>query len=68
MGTSDVRIDVALNKFLWSRGVRNVPKRVRVRLERHRNEDEEAKEKSYTVVSIVNVPDFTGLQTTNVAL
>eukprot|EP01122_Echinamoeba_exundans_P004839 TRINITY_DN15060_c1_g1_i1.p2 TRINITY_DN15060_c1_g1~~TRINITY_DN15060_c1_g1_i1.p2 ORF type:complete len:121 (-),score=37.95 TRINITY_DN15060_c1_g1_i1:87-449(-) len=68
MGTSDVRIDVALNRFLWARGVRNVPKRVRVRLERHRNEDEEAKEQSYTVVTILNTADFTGLQTTNVAL
>jgi large subunit ribosomal protein L31e len=68
MGTSDVRIDVALNRFLWAQGVRNVPKRVRVRLERHRNEDEEAKEQSYTVVTILNTADFTGLQTTNVAL
>lgn len=41
----EVRIDTKLNKFLWSNGVRNVPRRVRVRLSRKRNEDEEAKEK-----------------------
>lgn len=30
---------------MWSMGIRNVPKRVRVRLERRRDEDEEASEK-----------------------
>ena len=34
MGTEDVRIDTLLNKFLWSKGIRNVPHRVRVRLHR----------------------------------
>jgi ribosomal protein L31E len=29
MGTEDVRIDTSLNKFLWSKGVRNVPYRVK---------------------------------------
>ena len=41
----DVRVDAGLNKFIWSQGVRNVAKRVRVRLSRKRNEDEEANEK-----------------------
>lgn len=36
--------DTKLNKFLWSNGVRNVPRRVRVRLSRKRNEDEDAKD------------------------
>ena len=53
--TSDVRIEVDLNKFIWSQGVKNVPKRLRVRLARRRNEDEEAKEKLYTLVSHVKV-------------
>lgn len=44
-GRSDVRVDAKLNKFLFSKGVRNVPTRVRVRLSRKRNEDEEATEK-----------------------
>ena len=45
MHTKDVRIDSRLNKFIWSKGVRNVPYRVRVRLSRKRNEDEDAKER-----------------------
>eukprot|EP00938_MAST-03A_sp_MAST-3A-sp1_P006713 g6713.t1 len=63
MGTKDVRIDTELNKFVWSKGIRNVPYRVRVRLARRLNEDEEAKEKLYTLVQFVNVPTFKGLQT-----
>merc|ERR1712071_463240 len=65
MGTEDVRIDVGLNKFLWSKGVRNVPYRVRVQLDRKRNEDEDAAEKLYTQVTVVNVTSFKGLETTN---
>ena len=45
MGTKEVRIDTRLNKFIWNRGIRNVEKRVRVRMSRRRNEDEDAKEK-----------------------
>ena len=44
MKTADVRIDSSLNKFVWHKGIRNVPFRVRVRMERKRNDDEEAKE------------------------
>jgi large subunit ribosomal protein L31e len=62
MKTSDVRIDSKLNKFIWSQGVRNVPYRVRVRLSRKRNEDEDAKEKLYTLVQHVQVGSFKGLQ------
>merc|ERR1719156_273684 len=63
MQTTDVRIDTKLNKFLWSNGVRNVPKRVRVRMSRKRNEDEEAKEKMFTLVQHVPVESFKNLQT-----
>ena len=45
MFTKDVRIDSNLNKFIWSKGIRNVPYRVRVRLSKKRNDDEEAEEK-----------------------
>lgn len=45
MHTTDVRIDANLNKFIWSKGVRNVPYRVRVRLSRKRTDDDEADEK-----------------------
>lgn len=63
MGTRDVRIDINLNKFLWSQGIRNVPFRVRVKLSRRRNEDEEAKGRMYTLVQWVPVADFHGLKT-----
>lgn len=66
MGTVDVRVDTRLNKFLWSKGIRNVPYRVRVRLSRKRNEDEDSPNKLYTLVTYVNVASFKGLQTENV--
>merc|ERR1712061_850225 len=66
MSTKDVRVDTKLNKFIWSNGVRNVPRRVRVRLSRKRNEDEEAKEKTFTLVQHVPVESFKNLQTENV--
>ena len=66
MRTKDVRIDTALNKYVWSKGIRNVPYRVRVRLSRRKNEDEEADEKLYTHVSVVEVDSFKFLSTENV--
>merc|ERR1711939_319124 len=51
MGTSDVRVHPQLNKALWTKGVKNVPHRIRVRCERRRNDDEDAKEKLYTIVT-----------------
>ena len=52
MGTKDVRLDTNVNKFVWSKGVRNVPHNIRVQLSRKRNEDEDAKEKTYTLVTV----------------
>ncbi|QQP32519.1 60S ribosomal protein L31 [Caligus rogercresseyi] len=66
MGTADVRVDTRLNKHIWSQGVRNVPFRVRVRLSRLRNEDEDSVHKLYTLVTHVNVATFKNLQTENV--
>ena len=71
MKTSDVRLDVKLNKALWAKGIRNVrrtrspgsfalvrrsavlsadflcmsqvPRRIRVQIQRKRNDDEDAK-------------------------
>merc|ERR1719215_1846363 len=63
MLTKDVRIDTKLNKAIWSQGVRNVPKRIRVRFSRKRNEDEDAKEKMFTLVQHVPVESFKDLQT-----
>merc|ERR1712230_156326 len=55
MGTQDVRVHPQLNKAVWSKGVKNVPARIRVRCERRRNDDEDAKEKLYTIVTHVMV-------------
>lgn len=66
MQTKDVRIEASLNKFIWSQGIKNIPTRVRVRLSRKRNEDEEADEKLYTIAQLVEVASFKGLQTENV--
>merc|ERR1712180_195061 len=63
MGTPDVRIDVSLNKVVWSKGVRNVPRRARIRLARRHNDDEDSTHKLYTLVSAVKVDTFKGLQT-----
>jgi len=61
MGTEDVRLDVGLNKAVWDNGIRNVPRRLRVRLHRKRNEDEESEHKLYTLVTFVPIADFRGL-------
>lgn len=49
MGVQDVRITPGLNQAVWARGVRSPPHRIRVRLERKRNDDEGAKEKLYVL-------------------
>merc|ERR1711879_699983 len=66
MGTQDVRSDAELNKQCWSQGSSNVPKRIRCRLARKRNDDEESKHKLFTLVTWVPVDTFKGQQTTNV--
>merc|ERR1711997_251400 len=68
MGTQDVRIDTRLNKAIWAQGVRGVPFRMRVRLARMRNEDEDSANKLYPLVTPVMIPrhGFKGLQTENV--
>ena len=60
MGTKDVRIEEQLNKAVWATGVKNVPRRLRVRLLRRRNDEEDAKEKLYTLVKFVPVSSFKG--------
>ncbi|KAG4305961.1 hypothetical protein PORY_000871 [Pneumocystis oryctolagi] len=65
MGTKDVRIDPQLNKEMFKRGIKNVPHRLRLRLSRKRNNEENAKESLYTYVQHVSVPNRAkGLQTT----
>ncbi|KAF9233041.1 ribosomal protein L31e-domain-containing protein [Melanogaster broomeanus] len=64
MGTKDVRVDPKLNQALWAQGIKTVPHRIRVKLERKRNDEENAKEKLYTYASHVPVTSYKGLQTT----
>ncbi|XP_072603047.1 large ribosomal subunit protein eL31-like [Vulpes vulpes] len=66
MGTPDVHIDTRLNKAVWAKGIRNVPYRIRVRLSRKRNEDEDSPNKLYTLVTYEPVTTFKNLQTVNV--
>ncbi|KAI0015544.1 ribosomal protein L31e-domain-containing protein [Xylariomycetidae sp. FL0641] len=63
MGTSDVRIDPQLNKKVWECGIKGVPYRLRVRISRRRNDEEDAKEKLYSYVQAVNVKNPKGLVT-----
>lgn len=66
MLTDDVRVDTQLNKYIWSNGIRNLPRRVRVRLSRRKNEDEEGKGKYYTLVQHIAIDSFKGLRTEEV--
>lgn len=61
MSTSDVRIDNKLNEAVWSKGIRNLPTRLRVRFNRKRNESSDASEAFYTVVEFVECKNFNGL-------
>ena len=60
-----MRVDPSLNRAIWINGIRNVPNRIRVRVSRLRNEDEDATEKFYSLVQHLEVDSFEGLQTQN---
>jgi large subunit ribosomal protein L31e len=61
-GTTDVRLDPALNKFVWSNGARSIPPKVRLLLSRRPVEDETKKGKYYTLVNNIIVPNFKNLK------
>ncbi|KAJ1986995.1 60S ribosomal protein L31 [Dimargaris cristalligena] len=63
MGTTEVRIDPGLNKFLWSTGVKAIPSRLRIRMSRKRSDEDDSANKLYTVVTYVPVASFKGLET-----
>merc|ERR1711939_356827 len=65
MRTEEVRIDVKLNQFVWKQGIRNVPKRVRLRLRRQKDEKDESGSTWYTLASLLEVDGFSGLVTEN---
>jgi large subunit ribosomal protein L31e len=59
MKTSDVRVDPKLNQFIWSQGVRNLPRKVRVRISRKRLEEEgKSGNEWYSLVQHVHVERF----------
>ena len=64
MCTEDVRIDPTVNKYVWSKGIHAVPARIRVRMHRVAEDSEEGDKHFYTLVEVVDVPHFHGLQTT----
>merc|ERR1719474_712213 len=53
-------------KQMATQGVKGVPCRVRVRLARKRNEDEDSVHKLYTYITHVPIASFKGVHTTNV--
>eukprot|EP00353_Schmidingerella_taraikaensis_P013002 CAMPEP_0185567046 /NCGR_PEP_ID=MMETSP0434-20130131/432_1 /TAXON_ID=626734 ORGANISM="Favella taraikaensis, Strain Fe Narragansett Bay" /NCGR_SAMPLE_ID=MMETSP0434 /ASSEMBLY_ACC=CAM_ASM_000379 /LENGTH=164 /DNA_ID=CAMNT_0028181165 /DNA_START=141 /DNA_END=636 /DNA_ORIENTATION=+ len=63
MHTQEVRIDPQLNRMVWATGIRNIPRKIRVRVTRKRNEDEDSKEKFFSLVQYVEVDSFEELQT-----
>lgn len=62
-GTTDVRLDPQLNKKVWECGIKGVAYRLRIRISRRRNDEEDAKEKLYSYVQAVNVKNPKGLPT-----
>merc|ERR1712227_892967 len=54
----DVRIDSKLNNKIWAKGVRNVPFRIRVRLSRRRNQDDDSVNRLYTLCQFIPVTTF----------
>ena len=54
MFTKDVRIDPELNRQIWRNGIRNLPVRIEICMDRRKNEDEEEGQESlYTLVKYV---------------
>jgi large subunit ribosomal protein L31e len=58
-----VRVEQGLNRAIWAHGIRNLDRKIRIRVSRQRNEDEDAKEKFFSLIQHVAVEDFKGLQT-----
>lgn len=63
MGTEDVRLAPELNQEIWKRGIKGVPFRMRLRISRKRNEEEDAKNPLFSYVEPVFVSSAKGLQT-----
>lgn len=70
MKTKDNRVDASLNGFIWSRGIKGVPGRVRVSISRKVAEAKEGssgkRKRLYTVISYVPTTSYKGLGTKTV--
>jgi len=71
MNTQVVKLDADLNKYLWSQGIRNPPKKLRLVLERKpletgEEEPEQGKQQYYTLIKYKLVPSFANLRHTRV--
>ncbi|XP_045750335.1 large ribosomal subunit protein eL31-like [Mirounga angustirostris] len=65
MGTPDVHIDTRLNKAVWAKGIRNIPRYLCAVVQKQ-NKDEVSPNKLHTLVTHVPVTTFKSLQTVNV--
>jgi len=62
-GTSAVVITPELNKYIWSQGKKNPPRKIRLHIERKPFEDEERRGKYFTNVGFTLVKSFKDLNT-----
>jgi len=65
MWVKDVRMDAELNHYVWKNGIRDIPNKVRIRIAKKKNQDEDAKEQFFCLVQHVDVEEFSGLRTEN---
>ncbi|OAG31228.1 large subunit ribosomal protein L31e [Nematocida displodere] len=62
----DVKIDIDLNKAVWARGKKNLPKRIRVEVGRRISPKDSSKSEFF--LKHVIVPSFAGLQCESIVL
>ena len=65
MLTTDVRIGNDVNQFVWERGIRNIPRRIRVRISRKMG-NTDGKETCFSEVRLLKVKSFKKLVTNKV--
>lgn len=65
MLTQDVRIGTEVNQFVWEKGIRNIPRRIRVRIQRKLG-NTDGKETCFSEVRLLKVKSFKKLVTEKV--
>jgi large subunit ribosomal protein L31e len=63
MGTTDVRLDPSLNKYVWSSGIKSVPSKVRLIITRKKSDGDSKLKKPFCTVNALIVPTFDKLKT-----